>query len=192
MFLLTGLTDGVYNVCVMAHTRAGGTAGPCQMLAVEAKEVLPIMLSALFLTSLLLMISVSIRMKMKPYLCPTVPDPSKSSLSSWSISKPCEPFPSTIIPLSPAASISQDHEEKEAIPVTFFSYSSVRPEEPYIELKNHTESTKPDPAGDPEELLVKHRNNPDECRYSLSYVPVITVQSYRTLQPEDFQSFLQD
>lgn len=31
---LSGLTEGIYNICVMAHTAVGCAAGPCQMVVV--------------------------------------------------------------------------------------------------------------------------------------------------------------
>lgn len=37
---LTGLTTGTYNICVMAHTAAGGAAGPWQMVAVGKNDAI--------------------------------------------------------------------------------------------------------------------------------------------------------
>ncbi len=37
---LSGLTEGLYNICVMAHTAVGGAAGPCQMVVVGKNEAI--------------------------------------------------------------------------------------------------------------------------------------------------------
>lgn len=37
---LSGLTEGIYNICVMAHTAVGGAAGPCQMVVVGKNEAI--------------------------------------------------------------------------------------------------------------------------------------------------------
>ncbi|XP_043089451.1 interleukin-6 receptor subunit beta [Puntigrus tetrazona] len=89
---LSGLTQGTYNICVMAHTAAGGAAGPCQMVVVglEDVRVIPILLCALLLCFLILIIPVCMRVRIKRCLCPTVPDPSKSSLMIWCSTKPCQ------------------------------------------------------------------------------------------------------
>lgn len=36
---LVGLIEGTYNICVMAHTVAGGAAGPWQMVAVGENDI---------------------------------------------------------------------------------------------------------------------------------------------------------
>lgn len=35
---LTGLMEGTYNICVMAHTAVGGATGPCQMVVVGKND----------------------------------------------------------------------------------------------------------------------------------------------------------
>ncbi|XP_051553367.1 interleukin-6 receptor subunit beta-like isoform X2 [Myxocyprinus asiaticus] len=81
---LSGLMEGTYNICVMAHTVAGAAAGPWQMVAVghDDIEIIPILLCVLLLSFIILIFPVCMRVRIKHCLCPTVPDPSKSSLSN--------------------------------------------------------------------------------------------------------------
>ncbi|XP_073787490.1 interleukin-6 receptor subunit beta isoform X1 [Danio rerio] len=123
---LGGLTAGVYNISVKAHTAAGGAVGPWQMVAVglEDVQVIPILLCALLLTFLILIIAVCMRVKIKQCLCPTVPDPSKSSLSTWSKSKPSQHMFQTSS-MSFIVSLDQGYSEKDFVPVQVFPYHTI-------------------------------------------------------------------
>ncbi|XP_067309435.1 interleukin-6 receptor subunit beta isoform X2 [Pseudorasbora parva] len=132
---LSGLTTGIYNICVMAHTAAGGAAGPWQMveLRLEDVQVIPILLSALLLSFLILIIPLCLRLRIKQCLFPTVPDPSKSSLSVWSNTNPCQQHKrtstlSSIISISQVTSY-QSYGEKDYMPVEVFPYHTVRQED---------------------------------------------------------------
>ncbi|XP_056324298.1 interleukin-6 receptor subunit beta [Danio aesculapii] len=123
---LDGLTAGVYNISVKAHTAAGGAVGPWQMVAVglEDVQVIPILLCALLLTSLILIIAVCMRVKIKQCLCPTVPDPSKSSVSTWSNRKPSQHMFQTSF-MSSIMSLDQGYSEKDYVPVQVFPYHTI-------------------------------------------------------------------
>ncbi|XP_052390244.1 interleukin-6 receptor subunit beta isoform X1 [Carassius gibelio] len=125
---LSELTEGTYNICVMAHTAVGAAAGPCQMVVVglEDVQVIPILMCALLLCFLILIIPVCLRMRIKQCLCPTVPDPSKSSLSIWSNTKLYQhnlPSTSTMSSILPVdwTTIYQDYVEKDYVPVQVFT-----------------------------------------------------------------------
>ncbi|XP_051990466.1 interleukin-6 receptor subunit beta [Xyrauchen texanus] len=130
---LSGLMEGIYNICVIAHTVEGGAAGPWQMVAVghDDIEVIPILLCALLLSCIILIVPVCMRVRIKHCLCPTVPDPSKSSLLAWSNIKPCQPRP-TSSPMSAFITVSQtsgyhSYDKKEYIPVQVLSYRTDQP-----------------------------------------------------------------
>ncbi|XP_016374762.1 interleukin-6 receptor subunit beta-like isoform X3 [Sinocyclocheilus rhinocerous] len=145
---LSGLTEGIYNICVMAHTAVGGAAGPCQMVLVglEDVQVIPILLCALLLCFLILIIPVCMRARIKRCLCPTVPDPSKSSLSVWSNAKPCQhklPSLSTmnsIISMG-QTTIYQDYGEKDYVPVQVFTYHTVPQDSNETETKTYNSTS---------------------------------------------------
>ncbi|XP_051556900.1 interleukin-6 receptor subunit beta-like [Myxocyprinus asiaticus] len=127
---LSGLMEGIYNICVIAHTVEGDAAGPWQMVAVghDDIEVIPILLCALLLSFIILIVPVCMRVRIKHYLCPTVPDPSKSSLLAWSNIKPCQPR----LTSSPFITVSQtsgyhSYDKNEYIPVEVLSYHTDQP-----------------------------------------------------------------
>ncbi|XP_051769017.1 interleukin-6 receptor subunit beta isoform X1 [Ctenopharyngodon idella] len=159
---LTGLTTGTYNICVMAHTAAGGAAGPWQMVAVglEDVQVIPILLCALLLSFLILIIPLCLRVRIKQCLCPTVPDPSKSSLSIWSNTNSCQhkltSTMSSIISISQATSY-QGYCEKDYVPVQVFTYHTVRHDENEAETK--TTGTYLDPKPAPTQAFSTHLLN---------------------------------
>ncbi|XP_050948180.1 interleukin-6 receptor subunit beta isoform X3 [Labeo rohita] len=147
---LTGLMEGTYNICVMAHTAVGGATGPCQMVVVglEDVQVIPILLCAPPLCFLILIIPVCMRVRIKKCLCPTVPDPSKSSLSVWSTTKPCQHKLPSLSPMSSIisvgqATIYQDCCEKDNVPVQVFTYHTVPHDsnEPKTKTYNNTSAT---------------------------------------------------
>ncbi|KAK9980236.1 hypothetical protein ABG768_013614 [Culter alburnus] len=159
---LTGLTIGTYNICVMAHTAAGGAAGPWQMVAVgpEDVQVIPILLCALLLSFLILIIPLCLRVQIKQCLCPTVPDPSKSSLSVWSNANPCQhkltSTMSSIISISQATSY-QGYCEKDYVPVQVFTYHTVRHD--CNEAETKTTGTYLDPKPAPTQAFPTHLFN---------------------------------
>lgn len=127
---LSGLMEGTYNICVMAHTLAGGAAGPWQMVAVgyDDIQVIPMLLCALLLIFIILIIPVCFRVRIKQCLCPIVPDPSNSSLSVWS--KPSQHKPtqsSTVSSFFPIGQTSCYHGygEKDYGPVQVQSFHPV-------------------------------------------------------------------
>ncbi|XP_055057445.2 interleukin-6 receptor subunit beta [Misgurnus anguillicaudatus] len=95
---LNGLMEGTYNICVMAHTVAGGAAGPWQMVALgyDDVQVIPILMCALLLIFVILILPVCMRVRIKRCLYPTIPDPSKSTMSAWSNWKPGQNTSSTV------------------------------------------------------------------------------------------------
>ncbi|XP_036411970.1 interleukin-6 receptor subunit beta isoform X2 [Colossoma macropomum] len=83
-YSLSGLSAGEYAICVKAHTEAGGAAGPWVTVAVgnDYFQLVAILLCAVG-TLLVLVILLSQVERIQQRLCPAVPDPSKSSLSTW-------------------------------------------------------------------------------------------------------------
>ncbi|XP_016352793.1 interleukin-6 receptor subunit beta-like [Sinocyclocheilus anshuiensis] len=162
---LSKLTEGTYNICIMAHTAVGGAAGPCQMVVVGLEDVqgIPILLCALLLCFLILIIPVCMRVRIKQCLCPTVPDPSKSSLSVWSNTKPCQhklPSSSTlssIISLG-QTTIYQDCGEKDYVPVQVSTYHTPHDSnEPEAKTYNSTSAiTYLDPKLTPAQAFPTH------------------------------------
>ncbi|XP_058652473.1 interleukin-6 receptor subunit beta isoform X2 [Onychostoma macrolepis] len=174
---LSGLAEGTYNICVMAHTAVGGAAGPCQMVVVglEDVQVIPILLCALLLCFLILIIPVCMRVRIKQCLCPTVPDPSKSSLSFWSNTKPCQhKLPSlstmnTIISMG-QTTIYQDYGEKDYVPVQVFTYHTVPQDSNETETKTcsstsavtHQDSKRTPAQVFPTHFLNQSYNKPEQ------------------------------
>uniref|UniRef100_A0A8C1BUK5 Fibronectin type-III domain-containing protein n=1 Tax=Cyprinus carpio carpio TaxID=630221 RepID=A0A8C1BUK5_CYPCA len=141
---LGGLTEGTYNICVMAHTAVGGATGPCQMVVVglEDVQVIPILLCALLLCFLILIIPVCMRVRIKRCLCPAVPDPSKSSLSVWSNAKPCQHKLPSLSTMNSIISVGQtttyqDYGEKDYVPVQVFTYHTVPQDSNETETKTY-------------------------------------------------------
>ncbi|CAM4586954.1 unnamed protein product [Leuciscus chuanchicus] len=161
---LTGLTAGTYNICVMAHTAVGGAAGPWHMVAVglEDVQVIPILLCSLLLSFLILIIPLCLRVRIKQCLCPTVPDPSKSSLSVWSYTKPCQhkltSTMSSIISIGQATSY-QGYAEKDYDPIQVLSYHTVRHDDNEAETKTNGTATYLDPKPAPTQAFPKHLLN---------------------------------
>ncbi|KAK2900454.1 hypothetical protein Q8A67_008569 [Cirrhinus molitorella] len=163
---LIGLIEGTYNICVMAHTAVGGAVGPCQMVVVglEDVQVIPILLCALLLCFLILIIPVCMRMRIKRCLCPTVPDPSKSSLSIWSNTKPCQHKLPSLSPMSSIISVGQtstyqDYGEKDYVPVQVFAYHTLPHDNNETETKiyNSTSAiTYQDPKLTPAQAFPTH------------------------------------
>ncbi|KAI4880625.1 hypothetical protein NFI96_021166, partial [Prochilodus magdalenae] len=83
-FTLSGLPAGKYNICVRVHTEAGGAAGPWVSVTVgnDYIELVAILLCTVG-ALLILVILLSQVERIQQHLCPAVPDPSKSSLSTW-------------------------------------------------------------------------------------------------------------
>ncbi|XP_022534671.2 interleukin-31 receptor subunit alpha isoform X1 [Astyanax mexicanus] len=83
-FSLSGLSAGEYTICVKAHTLAGGAEGPWVTVAVghDYVQLMAILLCAVG-TLLILVILLSQVERIQQQLCPAIPDPSKSSLSTW-------------------------------------------------------------------------------------------------------------
>ncbi|XP_034170468.2 interleukin-31 receptor subunit alpha isoform X2 [Pangasianodon hypophthalmus] len=83
-FSLKGLSPGQYALCVKAHTLAGGAESLWVTVTVESVHI-PVMAIVLCTVGSLL-ISVFLLSqadRIQQCLCPVVPDPSKSSLSTW-------------------------------------------------------------------------------------------------------------
>ncbi|XP_030629917.1 interleukin-6 receptor subunit beta isoform X2 [Chanos chanos] len=82
-FTLTGLS-GQCNIRVKAYTEAGGTEGPWITVAVGRGDIPVItILWCVISTAVFVLMSLILRIGLKRYICPNVPDPSKSSLSNW-------------------------------------------------------------------------------------------------------------
>ncbi|XP_035384360.1 interleukin-31 receptor subunit alpha isoform X2 [Electrophorus electricus] len=83
-FSLTGLSAGEYAICVKAHTVAGSAEGPWVTVAV-GNDYLPIVAILVCTTGglLILVITLSQGERIQHCLWPTIPDPSKTSLSTW-------------------------------------------------------------------------------------------------------------
>ncbi|XP_017350452.2 interleukin-31 receptor subunit alpha [Ictalurus punctatus] len=83
-FSLNGLSPGQYAVCVKVHTLAGGAESPWVTVTIGSVHI-PVMAILLCIigTLLLLIILLSQAERIQQCLCPFVPDPSKSSLSTW-------------------------------------------------------------------------------------------------------------
>ncbi|XP_039531358.1 interleukin-6 receptor subunit beta isoform X2 [Pimephales promelas] len=161
---LSGLTAGTYNICVMAHTAVGGAAGPWHMVAVglEDIQVIPILLCSLLLSFLILIIPLCLRVRIKQCLCPTVPDPSKSSLSVWSNTKPCQhkltSTMSSIISIGQATSY-QDYAGKDYVPVQVLTYHTVPHDDNEAETKTDGTGTHLDPKPAPTQAFPTHLLN---------------------------------
>ncbi|XP_062843873.1 interleukin-31 receptor subunit alpha [Trichomycterus rosablanca] len=83
-FSLTDLSPGEYSFCVTANTVAGDAAGPWVTVVVWSDNipVMAIVLCAVgFLLIVVILLSQAVRIQQS--LCPAIPDPSKSNLSSW-------------------------------------------------------------------------------------------------------------
>ncbi|XP_077078521.1 interleukin-6 receptor subunit beta isoform X1 [Siphateles boraxobius] len=161
---LSGLTAGIYNICVMAHTAVGGAAGPWHMVAVglEDVQVIPILLCSLLLSFLILIIPLCLRVRIKQCLCPTVPDPSKSSLSVWSNTKPCQhkltSTMSSIITIGQATSC-QGYAEKDYVPIQVLTYHTARRDDTEAETKTNGTGTYLDPKPTPTPAFQTHLFN---------------------------------
>ncbi|XP_052403833.1 interleukin-6 receptor subunit beta isoform X2 [Carassius gibelio] len=170
---LSGLMEGTYNICVMAHTAVGGATGPCQQVVVglEDVQVIPILLCALLLCFLILIIPVCMRVRIKQCLCPTVPDPSKSSLSVWSNARMCQhKLPSlsamnSIISMG-QTTIFQDYGEKDYVPVQVFTYHTVPQDSNETNISTsavtHQDSTLPAAQAFPTHLLNHSYTKPGQ------------------------------
>ncbi|XP_018941822.2 interleukin-6 receptor subunit beta-like isoform X3 [Cyprinus carpio] len=172
---LSELTEGTYKICVMAHTAVGGATGPCQMVLVglDDVQVIPILLCALLLCFLILIIPVCLRVRIKQCLCPTVPDPSKSSLSVWSKTKLCQhklPSSSTMSSIISVGqtTIYQDCGEIDYVPVQVLTYHTPHASnEPEAMTYNSTAVTHQDskltPAqAFPTHFLIQSYTKPDQ------------------------------
>ncbi|KAA0718574.1 hypothetical protein E1301_Tti013154 [Triplophysa tibetana] len=127
---LRGLMEGTYNICVMAHTVAGGAAGPWQMVAVgyDDIQVIPILLCTLLLIFIFLIIPVCMWVRIKQCLCPIVPDPSNSSLSVWSKPSQHKRTPSSTMSSffsTGQTSCNRCYDEKDNSPVQVLSFYPV-------------------------------------------------------------------
>ncbi|XP_072525345.1 interleukin-6 receptor subunit beta [Salminus brasiliensis] len=136
-FTLSGLSAGEYAICVKAHTLAGGAEGPWVTVAVGNDYI---QLTAILLcaagTLLILVILLSQVERIQQHLCPAIPDPSKSSLSTW---PPVSPSQNklTIMDFKPSPSLFEliylggitghhDHQHHHDLSqVWSFSYQSV-------------------------------------------------------------------
>ncbi|XP_065133114.1 interleukin-6 receptor subunit beta isoform X1 [Paramisgurnus dabryanus] len=130
---LNGLMEGTYNICVMAHTVAGGAAGPWQIVALgyDDVQITPILMCALLLIFIILILPVCMRVRIKRCLYPTIPDPSKSTMSAWSN---CKPGQNTLAPSSTLSSFFSNRQttrysgygEKDYSPVQVLSPQAVK------------------------------------------------------------------
>ncbi|XP_076837372.1 interleukin-6 receptor subunit beta isoform X2 [Brachyhypopomus gauderio] len=82
-FLLTGLTPGEYAICVKAHTVAGSAEGQWVTVAVGSDYILIVAILCTVGGLLILVIILSQGERIQQRFWPTIPNPSRSSLSSW-------------------------------------------------------------------------------------------------------------
>ncbi|XP_057190374.1 interleukin-6 receptor subunit beta isoform X2 [Triplophysa rosa] len=140
---LNGLMEGTYNICVMAHTVAGGAAGPWQMVALgyDDIQVIPMLLCALLLIFIFLIIPVCMWVRIKQCLCPIVPNPSNSSLSVWSKPSQHKRTPSSTLSSffsTGQTSCNHGYDEKDNGPVQVLNFHPVQQIRVDIEAKANT------------------------------------------------------
>ncbi|KAL6467983.1 hypothetical protein MHYP_G00236600 [Metynnis hypsauchen] len=135
-YSLSGLSAGEYAICMKAHTAAGGAIGPWVIVAVgnDYSQLVAIPLCTVG-SLLILIILLSQVERIQQRLCPAVPDPSKSSLSTWPpVSQSRHKL--TVLDFKPSPSLFEliyvggksghwDHHHQDHSQVSALSYQSV-------------------------------------------------------------------
>ncbi|XP_066508960.1 interleukin-31 receptor subunit alpha-like [Hoplias malabaricus] len=149
-FSLSGLSAGEYSICVKVHTAVGGAEGPWVTVAVD-NHYIKLMAIVLCTAGILLIFIILLSQieRIHQLLCPSIPDPAKSSLSNWSPVSESQ-HKSTILDVRPPSSLFEliyvggktglgDHHRRrqDHSQIWGFSYQSVPTQSINHEIKSH-------------------------------------------------------
>ncbi|XP_060762210.1 interleukin-31 receptor subunit alpha isoform X2 [Neoarius graeffei] len=163
---LNGLSPGQYAMCVKAYTLAGGAESPWVTVTVDSVHI-PVMAIVLCTTGtlLVLVILLSQAERIQQCLYPVVPDPSKSSLSTWppvSRHQPklpivnFKPSPLLFEPICMEAEVTSDHHDHYHEDSKFQAFSQLTSKPACKELLRVPEQTFSEPNAEEltEELIT--------------------------------------